>query len=79
MRMCVFCRRRAPRHSLERHSGRFGSAPGQATGRGWYVCREPACLKKLAALRARLLSAADRPPEKEGGGTAPARGRRHVF
>jgi predicted RNA-binding protein YlxR (DUF448 family) len=72
MRMCVFCRRREPKHLLERHGGRFGSAEDQAAGRGWYVCRDPACLKKLAALRVRALSAGDRPRGTKGGGSVPA-------
>jgi hypothetical protein len=76
MRMCVFCRRREPRQSLERHSGRFGVADGQAGGRGWYVCHDSACLRKLAAWRARTLPCGDRSAGTADGDAAPGRERR---
>ncbi|MBQ9407732.1 MAG: YlxR family protein [Desulfovibrio sp.] len=56
VRMCVICRRRLPKITLQRH---VLSAEGILTldaeqispGRGWYVCSDLVCAAKFAKYR----------------------------
>ena len=67
LRMCVICRRRLPKTELLRMVRRIEGAgtalstdgtPGlvedhdqTASGRGWYICREPRCKEKLGGFQ----------------------------
>ena len=63
IRMCVICRRRAPRHELTRHvlppNGGEPAAGGlqvderqRFPGRGWYVCADEKCKEQFLKFRA---------------------------
>lgn len=69
MRMCAGCRERAPKKDLIRvvrtpEGGLILDAKAKASGRGAYICRKAACLKKARKSRAleRMLEVAI-PPE----------------
>lgn len=54
LRMCVVCRRHAPKEDLTRYvvtpDGGYLADPEQVCpGRGRYVCNDPACLEKFGS------------------------------
>nr|WP_081602943.1 DUF448 domain-containing protein [Desulfocurvibacter africanus] len=63
VRMCVICRRRFPKRELKRHVACGAGAQEQPglvhdprqtmQGRGYYVCSDEACERRLAGYRAR--------------------------
>lgn len=63
MRMCVACREMKPKAELTRvvnnEDGLVTDTTGKARGRGAYVCRSAACIKKARKIRGleRALSA----------------------
>lgn len=69
LRMCVGCRRHAPKKDFIRivrtpEGGLLLDAAGKASGRGAYICRKAECLAKARKTRAleRMLSVSI-PPE----------------
>ncbi|MCL1819648.1 MAG: YlxR family protein [Oscillospiraceae bacterium] len=63
MRMCVACRVMKPKQELtrvvKREGGLTPDVTGKARGRGAYVCKDEACIKKAGKIRGleRALSA----------------------
>lgn len=56
IRMCVICRRRAPKEELLRHVFEDGDKPlvdepQTRPGRGWYLCSEHTCREKFRRFR----------------------------
>ena len=55
VRMCCACRKKKPKSALWRivlgPDGAFYDPTGKADGRGLYVCRDEACLDRMAHCR----------------------------
>ena len=58
VRMCVICRRRAPKESLARYvlppggEALLADVSRTSPGRGWYVCAAEDCQEKFRRFRA---------------------------
>lgn len=69
MRMCLCCREMKPKKELTRvvlnKEGAIAvDLTGKAPGRGAYLCREPACIARLAKTRALDRAFARQVPEE---------------